>query len=53
MVTQMLSGKQPLRSNFGLDATLFDRKLNVSSLMYWSRRTTDLLLNVPIALWCG
>jgi len=39
-------------SNFGLDATMFDRKLNVEFDVF-SRRTTDLLLNVPIAFGAG
>ena len=39
-------------SNFGLDALLLDRKLSVEFDL-WSRRTTDLLLNVPIAYSAG
>ena len=39
-------------SNFGLDATLFDRKVNLEFDL-WSRRTTDLLLNIPIAYGAG
>ena len=39
-------------SNFGLDATLIDRKVNIEFDL-WSRRTTDLLLNIPIAYGAG
>ena len=39
-------------SNFGIDALLLNRKLNVEFDL-WSRRTTDLLLNVPIAYSAG
>jgi TonB-linked SusC/RagA family outer membrane protein len=39
-------------NNIGFDASMLDRKLSVE-LDLWNRRTTDLLLNVPIAYSAG
>ena len=39
-------------NNIGFDASLLDRKLSVEFDL-WNRRTTDLLLNVPIAYGAG